>query len=1459
MLFKSRDSFGDRLWPKPFIDEPEELSETGPQTRRLPTATICLLLLSLVGSALQLPIALTRPWAYAIVAIWILSAAYIVSFRPRVASIFLLLDFVAAAVAGLSHFALQFINHLGDTLALLAGTSIIVAFSAIIILINMPLRSPHLSAEKISRPFTVPTKDLRSPEDNMTLLQWMTVSWMAPLIKIGNERQLNDEDVWFLPYEFQHRHLHDAFRELHGSVVRRLLAANWIDLVILTLLAISELAANYSAPMILQKLLQAMEIISVDKRPAIIFASLILALRLVAAQSGVFSLWFGRRCYERSRGEMITMLYEKTLNRKIVGGQPQDEQGLEDGVNAGAVTEASGVEDETTDTETDSLLGGDAKRPLGISVSIPAWFAKVKSFFSRSKSPQAEEKMPATLGKILNLMRNDVYEVAQRFWEFQTLIKQPIGLILSIALIWTLLGWASFIGVAVVIVGQLLNYILARILMIWERKRRKAVDTKLQKISQYVESIRHLRWYGWQYKWLDGVMNARQKELTLRVICSLWNSGIKFLNSLTAGMVPVASFYAYTVLAGKQLRIDVAFPSLQLFTMLQGSLRELPQLITVLLNASVAVGRISDFIAEPDKGDEDRTPTVQEGDNLEFRDASYSWPGFSQLVLSHLDLSFPTGLTVIFGPVASGKTALLQALLGELDLQSGSLVKPDTAIGYCAQTPWLQNMSIRDNITFISPYDDARYKQCLEACALLPDLANFKHGDLSHIGDNGIGLSGGQKARVALARAVYSRANILLLDDPLSALDQQTAEWVVTKCLTSPLMDGRKVILATHRTDLCRHVATQLIQVSLGRATVHAFDDDISAPASSAATTMIDPVEETQGQGEEGPEIDEAAAVPDKFVEDEHRAHGGVEFAVYWQYLRAGNLVWWAMVVLSTMICRGLFVAESWFLKEWGEAYNEVKKYVFVLQRSGQDAHPLTTSPISRFFDRFPDPAEDLRPWLLGLFIVVLGETFALILSDIFMVVVTYIAAKNMFKDIMNRISHATFHFYDVTPVGRLMNRMTSDVSVIDGPIATQFLVVIWYGVAWLASMVVIASITPIFLIFAVALTLVFVAIFLQYLPTTQSLRRLEMVSLSPLMSNFGALLHGLTTVRAFCAQAQFQERIIQVTDAFQKMDHFYWSIQAWLMYRFDLLSAGSTFLLTLLAVFSRLTPGLTAFVLIAANKFVQTTHIMCKQYAMLQLEFVSVERVVALTHVEQEDAGTIEPPAAWPRYGSEITLENVTVRYRANMEPALTDVSVSFKPGSTNAITGRTGSGKSTLALALLATVKPESGRIMIDGIDISRVSKQALRTRITFLAQDPILFAGTLRHNLDPMDEHSDEECLAVIARVCGKYGWTLATTIDDGGKNLSQGQRQLVGLARAILRRSAIVVMDEATASIDLDTAAEIQRVLRNELSQSTIITIAHRAAAVESAEFAVVLAAGRVLSQGVPDALDDAAVS
>ncbi|KAL8690584.1 MAG: hypothetical protein Q9218_004004 [Villophora microphyllina] len=1252
------------------------------------------------------------------------------------------------------------LTWVGDSLG---GFEVVLAAVLALLVLCMPLRDPTLPSDEISPAFEKPQHLLRSPEDNLTLWQWMSVSWMSPLIAIGYTRQLHDEDVWSLSYEFQHRILHHNFRELRGSVVKRLLAANGLDLAILSFLGIVEAFSNFAGPVLLQQLLRAMEDVSAPRSKAITFAVLSLLVRLIACQSSVFSLWFSRRCYERSRGEMITMLYEKTLNRKLIGetallGKSDvsaDEQ------NGGA-SETNGNPDASIFKLKISWVLG---RQIGHVLGRRIWRGA-----SRRKVEQ-----PASIGKIYNLMRNDVYEVAQRFWEFQSLVRVPLSLVLSIVLVWKLIGWPCLFGVVTVVVAQSVNVLITRILLQYERERRKVTDGKLKKITQYVAAIRHLRWYGWQDFWQEQVMQARQKELKFMVITGFWRALINFANYLASGLFPVAAFYAYTALAGEPLRIDIAFPALQLFGMLENSLRDVPNLITTLLNAKIAVGRIEDFMKEPNKDDAMSGSDPRGKPQAKLQEASFAWPGTLLEVLSNVSLEFPVGLTVICGKVAAGKTALLQALLGELEGRGGNVTLPSDVVGYCAQTPWLQSMSIRDNILFMSPYEEGRYRKVLEACALTQDLATFKHGDLTNIGENGVGLSGGQRARVALARAIYSQAKMLFLDDPLSALDHQTAEFIVQKCFCGPLTEGRTVVLVTHRTALCQNVAKQVVEVLDGQARV--LDKSLLPSSETPSSLVADLADQDKEEQQNDKEEDEVA---EKFIEDEKRAHGGVKAAVYWEYVKAGKLRWWAVLIFLLALHRLVGLGETWFLKRWGEAYDK----------------PVERRVSSGFFDDLPSPEVNIRPWLVGFFLLAVVKGALFLAANCVMIVVIYHAGRQMFGDVMNRVSHATFRFYDVTPVGRLMNRMTSDIGTVDGNISQQFEDVAFLAISWM---------------------------------------RLQMVSLSPLMSNFGALLDGLTTVRAFRAQSSFQDQNITVTDAFQKMDHFYWSLQAWLMYRFDALSACSTFLLTLLALYTGISPGLTAFVLVAASGFVLSTHALCKRYGQLQMDFVSVERIVELLHLEQEPPGSVDPPAWWPSYSGDIVFEDVTIRYAPHLDPSLTGISFRIPAGSTTALLGR--------------TVKPESGRILIDNIDISQVNTQALRNRVTFLAQDPILFPGSMRQNLDPLDEHTNHECDTVLQRVGSSYNWTLDTNIEDGGKNLSQGQRQLVGLARAILRRSSIVILDEATASIDTETAASIQRILRDELKESTVITIAHRLEAVEGADFFIRLEGGKVVESGL----------
>ncbi|KAM7183031.1 ATPase-like protein [Naviculisporaceae sp. PSN 640] len=1385
--------------------------------------------------------------------------------------------------------------------ALVGGLAL--PMSSLVVLLNMPMRDPLLNSDDIGKPFATPSYNVRSPEDIITLWQWLTVSWMAPLMSIGYKRQLHDQDVWKLAYEFQHDRLHNLFRHVTGSVLVRLFKANGFDLIIATSADIMVTLSNLTEPVLLKQLLAALTGEIPDHRTAVIYAAMILFARLLRAQLGVFVLWFGRRNYERARGEMITMLHEKTLRRKAFTFPSNHTEKLEQGVER--QTEQSNISEVSTLMEGEGSESGDELLPKtsqdGQVDGPESWYRRLyKMIFSPAKKDLAEDG-PASMGKILNLLRGDAYEVAQRFWEFPSLVTIPLNLVVCVVLIWRILGPASLSGILVLLAGMVVNVFLLRQVLAVERVRRAITDTKLQRTSQFVESIRHLRWYDWQDSWLAQIMESRHAELMKRVTSSLIVRLIAAINLLTAYLFPVAGFLAYTLIAKKPLTVDVAFPALSLFNLLQANLREVPNLITTLLNASVSRARIEKFMLEPDKDDlpEDEMSVGPPAElKIVIKDASFSWPGSSKKILRNVSFECIPGLTVVCGKVGIGKTALLQAILGELDQYGGEKSVQHEMIGYCAQTPWLESMSIRENILFSTVFDEARYWQVMEACCLVEDMNKFKDKDLTMIGENGVGLSGGQRARVSLARAVYSRARILLLDDPIAALDHQTAESILRNLFgskDSPLTSGRLIIFVTHRVDIITPYAMQVLDVvdrgrvkSIKREELLSNEEELEELVAQAApeTAQFDT-----------PDDSSQDKPPEQFMEEERRAHGGVLAGVYWQYVKAGGYRWWVALVTATALFRLGNYAYFWFLKEWGDRYisdSEASVSHPMLRLTFQT--PALTRQngdldlVSRYggfyitrdnnwldLGRYlPSPDVNVHPWLFWFFALSVVQVVAQTLNELTLIVIVYKAGKNLFERAMKRVSSATFRFYDVTPVGRLMNRLTSDMGTIDGSIAQQLMQVTWFAISWLSSIIVIASATPLFLVLSIGMSAMFVLVFDRFLPTSQSLRRLETVSLSPLMSNFGTLMEGLTTVRAYKAEPHFQRRIIATTDAFQKMDHIYWSAQAWLQYRFDLLSSLTTFALTLTAIFGGLSGGTVGFILAAASNFVMSAHSLCRCYGEMQMQFVSVERVIELLGLEQEDPGSEKPPASWPAYGDDIEFDNVTLRYAPGLEPVLVGVSFTIPGGSNVAVTGRTGSGKSTLALSLLGTLHPDAGTgggIRIGNVDLSRVDKHALRRNITFVAQDPVLFPGTLRDNLDPLDEHDEAERALVLERVLGRHShpsaadeghhdevdeeregehhapeFTLDSRVDGGGKNLSQGQRQLVGLGRAILRRSPVVIMDEATASIDVETARYIQRLLREELKYSTVITIAHKAEAVRDADWEIVLDRGRVIRAG-----------
>lgn len=1339
---------------------------------------------------------------------------------------------------------------------------IFIPMSCVVVLLNLPMRDARRSIDEISKVFAEPTSTLRSPEDNMTSWQWLSVSWLAPLMSIAVKRQLHHTDVWSLPYEFQHGRLHTLFRDMTGSVLIRLLKANGADLIIIICLGFVETFAELAEPVLLKQLLTSLAGGRKMLRVTFVYASLSLLAKLVKAQSAVVNLWLSRRAYERSRGEMITMIYAKALRRKDFTFPDEKPVDADSDTSPTLTSDESGGEDDSSKIIKPTIL-----------VRITAWF-RTRKYNKLPPHPRTQlpASGPASTGKILNLMRNDVYEVAQRFWEFESFLTKPLGFILSIVLLWRILGPASLSGILVLLAGQIINVFLLRTFVKIQKLRRRLTDAKLQLTSQFVEAVRHLRWYAWHNAWLARIFESRQAELSKMVLGNVLINMYSFVNNLTGYIFPLLGFMTYTLINRNPLTVDIAFPALDLFTTLQNNLRDLPNLVTILLNAKVAMDRIEDFMAEPDQDGSDQNVVRPPGKlEIEVKDATFSWPGSDKPTLQNVSMVCKPGLSLVCGKVGIGKTALLHAILGELDQLSGERWVPTETIGYSAQSPWLQNMSIRENILFCAEYDQARYLQVLDACCLLPDLANFKAGDLSFIGENGVGLSGGQKARVALARAIYCRARILLLDDPIAALDHQTAEALLRKLFakSSPLMDGRLVVLVTHRVHLVTRYADQVLDVVEGGRVNTIRQEELENSEelrhlAALATSHQDSADD------EPVDPEEKTPIPDKFIEEEYRAHGGVMTSVYWQYVKAGKLRWWCLLVISVVAFRVANVVYFWYLKEWGERYGEPEPGMLTMEfgrdiRQNSFQRPViqwataaaTGNDWLNFGKYLPSPQVNVRPWLFWFLVISMAQVLTRLLSEFVLLTIIYEAAKQLFQVAMRRVSGASFRFYDVTPVGRLMNRLTSDMGTVDGPIANQLQQFAWFMISWLSAVFVIATATPLFLVVIAITTGLFVFIFNRFLPASQSLRRLEMVSLSPLMSNFGTLLEGLTTVRAFKAQPEFQQRLVATTDAFQQMDHFYWSLQEWLQFRFDALSALSTFALTATAALSGLSGGTIAFVLASSSTFVSSTHALCRHYGELQMQFVSVERVVELLDLEQEDKGKkcVSPPASWPTFLDDIVFDHVTLRYAPNLDPSLVNVSFRIPAGASVAVTGRTGSGKSTLALSLLGTLHPDAeggGSICIGGVDLATVDKDALRRRVTFVAQDPVLFPGTVRDNLDPLGEHTDDECAGVLERVL--RGFKLDSQVHAGGNNLSQGQRQLVGLGRAVLRRSTVVILDEATASVDHETADYIHEVLRQELRLSTVITIAHRVEAVRDANYCVVLDRGRVLKSGPPGGVE-----
>ncbi|KAI6366360.1 ABC transporter 7 [Pyricularia grisea] len=909
--------------------------------------------------------------------------------------------------------------------------------------------------------------------------------------------------------------------------------------------------------------------------------------------------------------------------------------------------------------------------------------------------------------------------------------------------------------------------------------------------------------------------------------------------------------------------------------------------------------------------------------------------------LLDIDTEFMIGkLNVITGPTGSGKTSLLMALLGEMTLLKGRVylpggrsredVRPDPETGlaetcaYVAQQAWLVNASIKDNILFSARFDEKRYRDVIVACALERDLEILDNGDETLVGEKGITLSGGQKQRISLARAVYSNSKHLLLDDCLSAVDSHTAQWIFNNCIRGPLMKDRTCIMVTHNIPLCVPHSDFVVVMDNGRITHQgkalevitsgALGEEIAQKAKSETPNISripSRVPSSVGEGSSNTLLDtdgddhlskpKGTKKPKKAdAMEETKATGAVKWPVMKLYL-ASMGSWWFWVVAACIFVsqQAGDLASNLWIKEWASQYTTEVSSVPIATSSHtygtQSFAPTYMVPVQTYvkdqlarngnataLDIVVNSEVNAQYYLVILAIIGLAGSLTAFLRDLWIFFGSLTASAKIHTRLLGAVTRAKFRFFDVTPLGQMMNRFSKDMEAVDQEVAPIAIGILSCALGITVTVVLIASITPGFLIAAVFITMAYILLAKFYLTSSRDLKRLESVQRSPLFQQFGETLSGVTTIRAYGDERRFvRDNLTHINGQLRPMIYL-WATNRWLAFRTDLLGDFVSFFAGVFVILSIgvIDAGWAGISLSYAIGFAENILWLVRLYSINEQNMNAVERIKEYLEVEQEAAPICEnnrPPQNWPAQGS-VEFINYTTSYRKELDPVLRNVTFKISPQEKVGIVGRTGAGKSSLALAIFRALEADGGKILIDGIDIGLIGLRDLREAITIVPQEPTLFTGTIRSNLDPFHLFTDEQIYKSLQRVQligpdeaiptadaspvvpaspttpggasnKNIFLNLSSKVSESGSNLSQGQRQLLCLARALLKEPRVLVMDEATASIDYATDSKIQDTIR-EMKDTTIITIAHRLQTIADYDKVLVLDKGEVVEYAHP---------
>ncbi|KAF8340537.1 metal resistance protein YCF1 [Cantharellus anzutake] len=1112
-------------------------------------------------------------------------------------------------------------------------------------------------------------------------------------------------------------------------------------------------------------------------------------------------------------------------------------------------------------------------------------------------------------GDIVNLMSVDATRMQDLCAYLLMILSGPFQVMLAFISLYDLLGWPSFVGVAVMLIAVPINAKMARFLKTLQEKQMKNRDARTRMMSEVLNNIKSIKIYGWERVFGDkiaGIRNGRE-ILMLRKI-GIVNAIISVFWSTVPLFVALASFVSAAYAGDRPLTADIIFPCISLFMLLQFPLGMFAMITTAAISASVSASRMRQFLlapelqedarvshAPPEESSDTVTPQhLASGDKaVSFKDGEFKWLREAvNPTLEDINLVVNMGeLVGVFGRVGCGKTSLLSAIVGEM-MKTDGTVDVFGSVAYAPQNPWIMSATVRDNITFFRRFDPDFYEIVLEACALKPDLALLPDGDMTEVGEKGITLSGGQRARISLARCVYARADVYLLDDVLAAVDahvsrhlfdkvigprgllSQKARIVVTNSVASVreydnlilirrgiiLERGSyEVIMQKPGSELCKLITEfsskggSSSNPTSGSATPITSDNGSTLAGSLRGTNSILSADGSAGlqyklqaslqarppilSSEEQREryASSLSLKSTQFVK-ESSEQGKVKGAVYGKYLEAASKVGVALFAFSILAQQALTIWSNLVLRSWGEKNRETG---------------TNTSP-GHFLFLYSIP--------------VLAACAASLLSGILLWVYCAVrSARALHDSMLGAIFRAPLGWFERIPQGRVMNLFTKDVNVVDETLPRMFSQFSRTLAAVLGIIVVMGASLPLSLIAVVPLAIVYHRYMTYYLATSRELKRLDAVSRSPIFAWFQESLGGLSTIRAFQMQGIFRRvnELRSDTNLQAYLPSTY--VNRWLAVRLEFLGScvvlvAAVLSVTTVVVSDNIDSGLVGLVLSYAISTTGSLNWVIRSAGDVEQNIVSVERILTYVNVEPEAPSEIpetKPADGWPQTG-EIRLENYSMRYRTEHDLVLRDVNLVVRPGERLGICGRTGAGKSSLILGLLRINEPASGTIYVDGIDITAIGLHNLRSTISIIPQEPQLFTGSIRQNVDVTETSNDDAIWRALEQVHLKQTVSslggLDAEVREGGSSLSAGQRQLICFARALIRKSKILILDEATSAVDLESDQAIQDVLRSSYFEGvTRLTVAHRLHTIIESDRILVLDAGKVAELDTPQKL------